>query len=236
MPGKRHLPYQETKDAAATALQLPGRSALRDSGGNSLPTIRSAAPRTRPEEPRDEEAGHWLQAAEVQVRERPQGAQPQALPKHRDPLNSWAEMSGNLWCLHDLIFFFNNSSIFWPLLFQSSPSRCLRGRLPGLKSSESPLNKALGYDFFSVDTHVISPQNVHLYLSESWVRPPHSLYAAPTDLRHTHSPGSESWGCRWSVHSTNPRPTAPGLQADHRPITSADAIPCRPSHRGSPVC
>lgn len=91
VPGKRHLPYQKSKDAAATALQLPGRSALRDSGGNSVPTIRPAAPaapRTRPEEPRDEEAGHWLQAAEVQVRERPQGAQPQALPKHRDPLNS----------------------------------------------------------------------------------------------------------------------------------------------------
>ena len=110
-------------------------------------------PRTRPEEPRDEEAGHWLQAAGVQVRERPQGAQPQALPKHRDPLNSWAEMSGNLWCLHDLIFFFPITPLYSGLSFSRAvPHCCLRGRLPGLKSSESPLNKASGYDFFSVDT------------------------------------------------------------------------------------
>lgn len=121
VPGKRHLPYQETKNAAATAFQLPGQWALRDSRGNSMPTIKPAATAAPLQPPWGAAGwggtGHWLQKAEVQVKRTISGSQPQAFPKHRNPLNSWAEMSGNLLMSGRPDLFLNKPSIFWPLLF-----------------------------------------------------------------------------------------------------------------------
>ena len=76
-------------------------------------------PRARPEGPRDEEAQDTgSRRLRCRSREPSQGAQPQAFPKHRNPLNSWAEMSGNLLMSGRPDLFFN--PLYSGLSFSSS--------------------------------------------------------------------------------------------------------------------